>query len=155
MPLPNHLHVEWAKKALNAGKHVLVEKPIAMQADEIDELIALRDATGLLAAEAYMIVHHPQWIKARDLLASGAVGKLNHVDVDLQLQQPRSRPTSATGADAGGGGMRDIGVYAMGSVRFATGQEPRHVAARIQLGERRRRDRPCPGRVPHLQLSRR
>ena len=60
-PLPNHLHVEWTLKALEAGKHVLTEKPIAMTAPEIDALIAARDRTGLFASEAYMIVYHPQW----------------------------------------------------------------------------------------------
>src|SRR5690606_12326840 len=63
IPLPNALHVEWTRRALLAGKPVLTEKPVAMQAEEIEELIALRDRTGLLAAEGYMIVHHPQWIK--------------------------------------------------------------------------------------------
>ena len=68
IPLPNHLHVDWTLKALAAGKHVLTEKPIAMQADQIDALIAARDRTGLMATEAYMIVHHPQWqrVKAAD-----------------------------------------------------------------------------------------
>lgn len=123
IPLPNQLHVEWTKKALQAGKHVLTEKPIALQADEIDELIALRDETGLLAAEAYMIVHHPQWQRARALLAEGAIGKLMHVDGffsyrNLDMDNIRNRP------ETGGGGIRDIGVYTYGSARFVTGQEP-------------------------------
>lgn len=80
IPLPNSMHVEWVKKVLNAGKHVLCEKPIAMKADEINELIALRDATGLLAAEAYMIVHHPQWQRVKELLEDSAVGELRHVN---------------------------------------------------------------------------
>ncbi len=60
IPLPNHLHVEWALKAMQAGKHVLVEKPAALREAEFDQLIAARDGAGVLAAEAYMIVHHPQ-----------------------------------------------------------------------------------------------
>jgi len=131
IPLPNHLHVEWAERALAAGKNVLVEKPIAMRADEIDRLIALRDRTGLLAAEAYMIVHHPQWIRARELLREGAVGRLCHVDVAFSYNNPdmtniRNRP------ETGGGGIRDIGVYAYGSVRWATGEEPETVEAEIE-----------------------
>lgn len=123
IPLPNQLHVEWTKKALLAGKHVLTEKPIALEADEIDELIALRDQTGLLAAEAYMIVHHPQWQRARALLADGAIGKLLHVDgffsyLNRDMDNIRNRPETA------GGGIRDIGVYTYGSARFVTGQEP-------------------------------
>src|SRR5271155_3378547 len=81
IPLPNHLHVEWTIKALEAGKHVLTEKPIALHATEIDRLIGARNASGLLAAEAYMIVFHPQWIRARQLLQTGAIGRILHVDV--------------------------------------------------------------------------
>ncbi|MCV6598329.1 MAG: Gfo/Idh/MocA family oxidoreductase, partial [Mangrovicoccus sp.] len=71
IPLPNHLHVEWSLKALDAGKHVLCEKPMTMQAAEFDALIEKRDQTGLLAAEAYMIVHHPQWQFVQKLIADG------------------------------------------------------------------------------------
>ena len=67
-------------KALDAGKHVLVEKPLAMNASEFDAVIAKRDATGLLAAEAFMIVHHPQWHKAREWVRDGAIGQLKHVE---------------------------------------------------------------------------
>ncbi|MEO1951821.1 Gfo/Idh/MocA family oxidoreductase, partial [Thioclava sp.] len=81
IPLPNTLHVEWTKKALAAGKHVLTEKPIAMKAEEIDGLIAARDAAGKFATEAYMIVHHPQWQQVRDWLDAGAIGELRHADV--------------------------------------------------------------------------
>lgn len=123
IPLPNQLHVEWTKKALQAGKHVLTEKPIALKAEEIDELIALRDETGLLAAEAYMIVHHPQWQRAKALLAEGAIGELLHVDgffsyFNADMDNIRNRP------ETGGGGIRDIGVYTYGSARYLTGEEP-------------------------------
>ena len=57
IPLPHHLHAKWAIKALDAGKHVLAEKPIAMHGDDFDALVTARDATGLIAVEAYMIVH--------------------------------------------------------------------------------------------------
>ena len=83
IPLPNHLHVEWTMRALDAGKHVLVEKPLAMTAAEFEPVIAKRDATGLMAAEGYMIVHHPQWQRARDLVQGGAIGELRHVDVNF------------------------------------------------------------------------
>jgi predicted dehydrogenase len=123
IPLPNQLHVEWTKKALQAGKHVLTEKPIALRASEIDELIALRDETGLLAAEAYMIVHHPQWQRAKALLLEGAIGDLLHVDgffsyFNTDMDNIRNRP------ETGGGGIRDIGVYTYGSARYVTGEEP-------------------------------
>jgi len=132
IPLPNHLHVEWTKKAIAAGKHVLTEKPIAMVASEIDELIKLRDESGLLVAEAYMIVHHPQWVRVREIIASGEIGKVAHVDTVFSynnrddVQNIRNKP------ETGGGGIRDIGVYTYSSVRFATGAEPAALSARIR-----------------------
>lgn len=130
IPLPNHLHVEWTLKALAAGKHVLTEKPIAMKAEEIDRIIAARDASGLLAAEAYMVVHHPQWIRAREWLAAGEIGTLRHVDAQFAFYLTdagniRNRP------ETGGGSLRDIGVYTFGSMRFVTGAEPVDLSARL------------------------
>lgn len=132
VPLPNHLHVEWTLKALAAGKHVLTEKPIAMQASEIDQIIAARDASGLLAAEAYMIVHHPQWQLAKTWLEAGEIGTLRHVDAAFtycltDMTNIRNRP------EAGGGSLRDIGVYTFGSARFVTGSEPVDLSARLIL----------------------
>ncbi|MCU0907506.1 MAG: Gfo/Idh/MocA family oxidoreductase [Rhodobacteraceae bacterium] len=129
IPLPNHLHVEWTEKALLAGKHVLTEKPIAMQADQIDRLIALRDQTGLVAAEAYMIVHHPQWQRAKALLQDGAIGQLLHVDGFFSYDNRADPANIRNRADTGGGSARDIGVYTMGSARWATGEEPVRVTA--------------------------
>ena len=130
IPLPNHLHVEWTLKALAAGKHVLTEKPIALHADEIDQIIAARDASGLLAAEAYMIVHHPQWQRAKQWLEAGEIGTLRHVDAAFSfhltdMDNIRNRP------DAGGGSLRDIGVYTFGSARFVTSSEPVDISARL------------------------
>lgn len=132
IPLPNHIHVEWTLKALAAGKHVLTEKPIAMNAAEIDQIIAARDASGLLAAEAYMIVHHPQWIRAKEWLEAGEIGTLRHADAAFSynltdMENIRARP------ETGGGGLRDIGVYTFGSTRFVTGAEPVDLSARIVL----------------------
>ena len=131
IPLPNHMHLEWTLKALAAGKHVLTEKPIAMTAAEIDQIIAARDATGLLAAEAYMIVHHPQWIRARQLVQDGAIGKIQHVDAAFSYDNSAEPGNIRNRPETGGGGIRDIGVYTYGSVRFVTGAEPDHLQARV------------------------
>lgn len=130
IPLPNHMHVEWTLKSLAAGKHVLTEKPIAMKAREIDQIIAARDRTGLLAAEAYMIVHHPQWQRAREWVLGGEIGTLVHADVAFSFHLTdggniRNKP------ETGGGSLRDIGVYTFGSARFVTGAEPVDLSARI------------------------
>jgi predicted dehydrogenase len=130
IPLPNHMHVDWTLKALAAGKHVLTEKPIALHADEIAQIIAARDASGLLAAEAYMIVHHPQWQRAKAWLEAGEIGNLRHVDAAfsfhlLDSENIRNKP------ETGGGSLRDIGVYTFGSVRYVTGSEPTDLSARL------------------------
>ena len=76
-PLPNHLHVPWSIKAMRTGKHVLCEKPLAMNAAETKEMVAARDETGKLAQEAFVIRHHPQWWRVRELwYARGASAPL-------------------------------------------------------------------------------
>jgi predicted dehydrogenase len=131
IPLPNHMHVEWTLKTLAAGKHVLTEKPIALRAHEIDRIIAARDRSKLVAAEAYMIVHHPQWQRAKEWFEAGEIGDLVHADVAFSFNLTdggniRNKP------DTGGGSLRDIGVYTFGSVRFVTGAEPVDLSARIR-----------------------
>jgi predicted dehydrogenase len=126
IPLPNDQHVEWTARCLEAGKHVLCEKPIALKAAEIDRLIALRDRTGLVAAEAFMVTHHPQWIRARQLVADGAIGTLRQVQGAFTFFN--DDPANIRNReDAGGGALRDIGVYPCVSTRFVTGAEPQAV----------------------------
>ncbi|WP_102109746.1 Gfo/Idh/MocA family protein [Oceaniglobus roseus] len=132
IPLPNHLHVEWTKKALAAGKAVLCEKPMAMVETDFDDLIAARDAAGVLAAEAFMIVHHPQWHLVRRLLVEGAIGRLMHVDGMFCYNNP-DPANIRNKAETGGGGLRDIGVYTFGSARFVTGAEPDRLTALLRV----------------------
>ena len=131
VPLPNHLHVEWTLAALAAGKHVLTEKPIALRAEQINQIIAARDASGLLAAEAFMIVHHPQWHRVKEWLDAGEIGQLRHVDAAFSYNNADEPGNIRNRPDTGGGSLRDIGVYTIGSMRFVTGAEPVDVAARV------------------------
>ncbi|WP_204114925.1 Gfo/Idh/MocA family protein [Shimia biformata] len=126
IPLPNHLHVEWSLKAIAAGKHVLCEKPMTLKADEFDRLIDARDTSGVQVAEAFMIVHHPQWLRAKEMFLDGAIGELTHVEGFFCYHNDdgkniRNRP------ETGGGGIRDIGVYTYGATRFLTGKEPTEI----------------------------
>jgi predicted dehydrogenase len=123
IPLPNALHVDWSIRAAQAGKAVLCEKPIALRASDFDRLIAAREATGCLIAEAWMPAHHPQWHKIRDLIAEGALGQLHTVTgaFTYGLADPSNIRLSA---ELAGGALRDIGVYPIGAFRFATGLEP-------------------------------
>ena len=127
VPLPHNLHIPWAIRALEAGKHVLVEKPVALQADEIDPLIAARDRTGLVCAEAYMIVHHPQWHFVRGLLDDDAIGGLRHVEAVFTYDNSGEPGNIRNSAETGGGALPDIGVYSYGSTRWATRAEPERI----------------------------
>ncbi len=124
IPLPNHLHVPWTLKALAAGKHVLCEKPISLNVDEFDVLqSAARDA-GKLCAEAFMIVHHPQFVRARALVQDGAIGRLRHVESVFSFNNAQAVGDIRNKPETGGGGLRDIGVYPFGAARFVSGEEP-------------------------------
>jgi predicted dehydrogenase len=131
IPLPTSQHVEWTAKAIEAGKHVLVEKPLALDAKDIPPLIKLRDARKVLVCEAFMVIYHPQWIKVRDLIASGAIGRLRHVQGAFSYYNvdPNNMRNQL---DLGGGALPDIGVYPTVSTRFSTGKEPLRVQATIE-----------------------
>lgn len=131
IPLPNHLHVDWSLRAMAAGKHVLCEKPLALRAAEIDPLIAARDDTGLMCAEAFMVCHHPQWQRARALLAGGAIGRLVQVEAAFTYDNP-DLTNIRNRADTGGGALYDIGVYPCVTTRFATGAEPVSIRAGVE-----------------------
>ncbi|WP_377297656.1 Gfo/Idh/MocA family protein [Rhizobium sp. SGZ-381] len=128
IPLPTSQHVEWSLKAAAAGKHVLCEKPISLKADEIDQLIAARDRHGVLIAEAFMVTYAPVWLKVRELLASGAIGRLRHVQGAFTYFN-RDPSNMRNIPELGGGGLPDIGVYPTITTRFSTGREPIRVQA--------------------------
>ena len=128
-PLPNELHVPWTLRALAAGKHVLCEKPIALDAEEARPLIDARDRSGKLVAEAFMVRYHPQWRRARELARDGSIGELRAIQTffSYRLLDPanvRNRPP-------GGGGLYDIGCYAILTARYIFAAEPTRVVATI------------------------
>ena len=129
-PLPNHLHVPWTIKAAEAGKHVLCEKPIALTVAEAKTLLKVRDRTGVKIGEALVIVHHPQWVRLRELLAEGRIGELRSI---LGLfSYFKLDPTNIRNqADIGGGGLMDIGYYLIEAARLAFGAEPDRVIGAI------------------------
>jgi predicted dehydrogenase len=131
IPLPTSQHVEWAIRAADAGKHVLVEKPLALKAADIEKVIAARERNHVLICEAFMVVYHPQWHKVRDLVRSGAIGRLRHVQgafsyYNVDATDMRNIPA------LGGGALPDIGVYPTVSTRFVTGREPLRVQASVE-----------------------
>lgn len=129
-PLPNHLHVPLSIQAAEAGKHVLCEKPIAMTAQETETLIAARDRTGVRIEEAFMVRHHPQWRRTRDLVREGRIGTLRAFQAFFSYNNPD--PANIRNmADIGGGGIYDIGCYTVVTARFLFGAEPTRVVALI------------------------
>jgi predicted dehydrogenase len=139
-PLPNHLHVPWSIRALEAGKHVLCEKPVAMNAAEAQTLVAARDRTGRLVAEAFMVRQNPQWQRARELARSGALGEVRAIQTmfTYHLLDPANVRNQA---EIGGGGLMDIGCYAILTARYIFGAEPLRVAALIDRDPAMRIDR--------------
>ena len=140
VPLPNHMHVPWSIKCLEAGKHVLCEKPIAMSAAEAETLITARDAAGRKAGEAFMARTHPQWIRALELVRGGAIGELRVVEghfsyTNVNPDNVRNR------ADIGGGALMDIGCYPLTLSRMMFAEEPRRVVAIIDRDPNFRTDR--------------
>jgi predicted dehydrogenase len=132
IPLPNHLHVAWSIRALEAGKHVLCEKPIGMDvADAMRLLDAAAAHPGLKVMEAFMYRFHPQWSEAKRLVEGGELGRLQSVHSHFSYfktdpQNIRNRP------EMGGGGLMDIGSYDISLSRFLFGEQPRRLAALVE-----------------------
>ncbi|MFK7893849.1 MAG: Gfo/Idh/MocA family protein [Granulosicoccus sp.] len=140
IPLPTSQHVEWSEKAIKAGKHVLSEKPLALKASDINRLIRARDKAGVVVSEAFMVTYHPQWIKVKELLAKGAIGRLRCISGSFSYfntdpKNMRNRP------ELGGGVLPDIGVYPVVCARFVTGEEPQSVMASVDFDPQFNTDR--------------
>ena len=131
-PLPNHLHVPWSVKALEAGKHVLCEKPIARTEAESQPLFdAAKQFPKLKVMEAFMYRFHPQWQRTRELVQGGEVGDLRTIQVFFSyfLDDPNNIRNRA---DVGGGALLDIGCYPISVARFLFDAEPRRVSAIVE-----------------------
>ena len=130
-PLPNHLHVPVSKQAAEAGKHVLCEKPLALTAAEAATLIEVRDRTGVLMQEAFMVRHHPQWLRVRELVREGRIGDLRAIQGFFSYNN--TNPENIRNkADIGGGGIYDIGCYPIVGSRYVFGSEPLRVVSLIE-----------------------
>jgi predicted dehydrogenase len=127
-PLPNNLHVDWTIKAVEAGKHVLCEKPIGMNAADAARLRAVAGKRHVM--EAFMVRHHPQWLRAREIIKAGKLGELKAVQVFFAYDN-RDPQNIRNRLETGGGGLMDIGCYGIVSGRFAFDAEPSRVVALI------------------------
>ncbi len=130
-PLPNHLHLPWTRAAAEAGKHVLCEKPIGLTATEARELVAIRDRTGVIIQEAFMVWTHPQWRKAVEVCRSGALGQVRGYSGAFSYYN--DDPSNIRNVvEWGGGAIMDIGCYLVVTSRMMFGEEPRRVMALVE-----------------------
>jgi xylose dehydrogenase (NAD/NADP) len=132
--LPNGMHADWTVRALDAGKHVLCEKPLALNVAEVDAIIAAASRSGRFAAEAFMYLHHPQTLRALELIRSGALGTVQLINGAFSFlldhpNDPRVDP------DQGGGSLWDVGCYPVSVSRRIAGEEPDGVAGFARFDE--------------------
>ena len=125
-PLPNHLHAEWTIKAVEAGKHVLCEKPLALTVDEVDAIQAPASKHGRVVAEAFMYRHHPQTLKVRELIKDGSIGRLKLIRGFFTYVLSRERDVRLDPA-MGGGSIWDVGCYPISYARTVVGENPLEV----------------------------
>lgn len=136
IPLPNHLHVEWAIKSLEAGKHVLCEKPIGMNAAEAQELLNVsKKYPNLKIMEAFMYRMHPQWQKAKQLVTEGNIGQLKTIQSFFSFYNVD--PDNIRNIqEFGGGALMDIGCYCISLSRFIFDAEPERVLGIVEYDSR-------------------
>jgi predicted dehydrogenase len=145
IPLPNHLHVEWAIKSLEHGKHVLCEKPIGLSSAEAQRLLDVsKQYPRLRIMEAFMYRFHPQWQQAKKWAGDGTIGELKTIQAffsyyNADPRNIRNRP------DVGGGGMLDIGCYCISLSRFIFGKEPSIAAGIVEYDPLLKTDRMASG----------
>jgi predicted dehydrogenase len=145
IPLPNHMHIEWAIKALEAGKHVLCEKPIGLSSLEVQQLLnAAKARPHLKVMEAFMYRFHPQWQLAKKLVTDGKVGELKTIHsffsyYNIDPNNIRNKK------DAGGGGLMDIGCYCISLSRFIFNTDPARVFGIAEFDPNSKTDRLASG----------
>ena len=133
IPLPNHLHVPWSIKALEAGKHVLCEKPIGLTVTEAEELLdTARRFPDLKIMEGFMYRFHPQWQMAKQLVSEGRIGSLQTIDSFFSYYND-DPGNIRNKSDLGGGALMDIGCYSLSLARYIFDAEPLRVMGNMEL----------------------
>jgi predicted dehydrogenase len=130
-PLPNNMHMEWTLKAMEAGKHVLCEKPIGLSVAEVEALIRVRDACGVKAGEAFMVKSNPQWIETRERVRRGEVGEPRLMQGTFSYYN--TDPANIRNIpELGGGGIWDIGCYCATMSRYMFEEEPKRLVSNLE-----------------------
>lgn len=128
--LPNHMHLDWIKKAADAGKHILCEKPITLNAEDARAAATYTAEKNVLLMEAFMYRFHPQWIHAKDLIRTESIGTLQTVHTSFSYNNPDPKNIRNI-KEYGGGALYDIGCYAVSTARYLFGREPARVISLI------------------------
>ena len=131
IPLPNHLHVEWAAAAARAGKHVLCEKPLAMNVAEAEHLATVQQECGVQIGEAFMVATHPQWLQVREWVRVGKIGQLRAIQGFFSYHNV-DPANIRNKVEAGGGALMDIGCYPIFTSRFVSEREPVRVLGVVE-----------------------
>ncbi len=131
IPLPNDLHYEWTAKAANAGKHVLCEKPLGMNAEEVRKLIEIRDKTGVKIQEAFMVRSNTQWFTVREIIDSGKLGDISAVTMFFSYFND-DKSNIRNKRENGGGALMDIGCYCINLSRLVFADEPQKISSLIE-----------------------
>ncbi len=139
-PLPNNLHMEWTIKAMQAGKHVLCEKPVGFNVAEVEQMIAVRDQCGVKDGEAFMVRSSPQWIDTRERVRRGEVGELQLIQGMFSYYNVDPNNIRNI-ADLGGGGIWDIGCYPVVLSRYIFEQEPVRLVSTLEFDPEMKTDR--------------
>jgi predicted dehydrogenase len=134
IPLPNHMHLEWMKKAIDAKKHVLCEKPFTLDAKETDELIAYAKDKGVKIMEAFMYRFHPKWKKVQELMKVSGIGEVQTIHTIFSYNN-QDENNIRNIKEYGGGALMDIGCYAINSARYILGQDPVSVVSKISYSD--------------------
>lgn len=127
IPLPNNMHKEWTIKAANAKKHVLCEKPAALEDEMVEEMVSACNNNGVIFMEGFMYRFHPQHQKVKELLNEGAVGDIKLIRAIFSFYMEDKEGNIRLNPKLGGGAIYDIGCYCLNSIRFILGTEPVHM----------------------------
>lgn len=128
IPLPNHLHMEWTILAARAGKHVLCEKPFALDAQQAIEMVQACEAAGVKLAEAFMYRHHSRYDRIKEIIKSGEIGELRVINGSFTFNSAEGSMDNVRFKEAmGGGSLYDVGCYPLSAARYLLEQEPEAV----------------------------
>jgi D-xylose 1-dehydrogenase (NADP+, D-xylono-1,5-lactone-forming) len=136
IPLPNHLHSEWVKKAANYGKHVLVEKPAALSTKETQEMVEFCHRNNVKFMEAFMYQFHPQHKRVKEIIKSGEIGEIKFMRASFSFFLENRKNNIRMNKEMGGGSIYDVGCYGIHAVRHLLGTEPVKVEAFAEIDPR-------------------